>query len=1016
MGFIIETIIVAFLTMFVPGTLLSLALLKNTPLTKFEKLTIGFIFGLIAPATLTWLESYLISYVHAFSFSLGLFEANALVLTLIGLVLCYKYGVLTDIKNFIVEKVSTKKAAPEPAHSGSLVKNTPSWVWWLLFFIMVATFASRIANISSAPNFFEFDPYFDMVSTHYILTYGQQLLLDPSAWPTVAAGTNHRMQPLVPYLEAYWYDLANYLGPHLSSFSTSLMSYASSFYPPIMAALLVFTIFMLIYHEYDHKIALIAAGLVASMPILITTFIAGEQLLEPWGIFSLFFFFAAYMMAIRNMKSTRLAIFAGIAFASTFLGAHYYTVDTGVLVIYILAEGIIDVFRGNLTKDFYKMNAIVIAVIAVFLALYHPYGATLTGRIPSILGIPITVSGPLLALVLVAIFQYVPKILYERHILFKEVNWKAYAEWLVVLAILASAAIFLTPLGKPVQGYIALSQKFTSPSSALFMTVAEYTPTGALFNFGSGGFGLIGASIAGIPLLVWFISAASFILILISIFYRRSQTGVLYLAIAIPLMVAGFVEVKYLPHFGTAFIMLFAIMIGEIAYMSSHRFQLGLFKKGEARKVLYIPGIYSENGIYLILLLVVGVFFISTILAFIILLYLVFMKKEITNRQYLWGLFALFILIEAGAVVVHGTFIFGESSNLIASFGAATGTCNSLAAAGNSLAYEMSCNTVQSYWLAATAWMRANVGPYAPRILAWWDYGDWINWFGNSNAVLRGDNSVPKADYVTAANFVLGPQYNYTSNTLASVMNSNQTKYVLFDKGLVSKWQALDFLACVNINATSEAYAKAAARSGGVSAPYVLGTSPCELSHDPQFALLPLSAFASSAGSQNLANYCSLPGVNASEGFIKAFLLTGQSLSNETACVGTIANSNGALPMYYTNGTKMNAYIQSSQYLGSVGVGNTTFIQFLVIYTPNAANGTITDAPSQFYTSNYYNGFYLGNLPGFHLVYPSNSTSLGVNYVNSSAPIRIYALNNFTGGLPTVPAKPPYVHNNYTMP
>jgi len=53
--------------------------------------------------------------------------------------------------------------------------------------------------------------------------------------------------------------------------------------------------------------------------------------------------------------------------------------------------------------------------------------------------------------------------------------------------------------------------------------------------------------------------------------------------------------------------------------------------------------------------------------------------------------------------------------------------------------------------------MRANVGPFGPRILSWWDYGDWINWFGNSNAVLRGDNAVATLDYAAAAQYVLGP-------------------------------------------------------------------------------------------------------------------------------------------------------------------------------------------------------------------------------------------------------------------
>ena len=66
----------------------------------------------------------------------------------------------------------------------------------------------------------------------------------------------------------------------------------------------------------------------------------------------LFFFFAAYVFAIKDMKSTRLAILAGIAFATTFLGAHYHTVDAGVFAAYIILQGIISVLRGNSTRYF----------------------------------------------------------------------------------------------------------------------------------------------------------------------------------------------------------------------------------------------------------------------------------------------------------------------------------------------------------------------------------------------------------------------------------------------------------------------------------------------------------------------------------------------------------------------------------------------------------------------------------------------------------------------------------------
>ena len=236
----------------------------------------------------------------------------------------------------------------------------PHWiVWAVLLVLILLTFYTRIINISIAPKFFEFDPYFDMIDTHYVLAYGHQLLLDPSAWPVVAAGTNHRIEPIVPYLEAYWYSLANQIKFHYSTFNTSLMSYVGSIYPPITAALLIFVVFVLLYHEYDYKIGLIGAGLAATMPTLISTFIAGEQLVEPWGIMTLFFFVMAYMLAVRNMKSKRLAILAGIAFVINIpRGALLHSNDRGTRAL-PGAAGIHRNSPGPRPQDFYKMNAIV---------------------------------------------------------------------------------------------------------------------------------------------------------------------------------------------------------------------------------------------------------------------------------------------------------------------------------------------------------------------------------------------------------------------------------------------------------------------------------------------------------------------------------------------------------------------------------------------------------------------------------------------------------------------------------
>ncbi|MGC8537451.1 MAG: hypothetical protein ACP5MZ_00500 [Candidatus Micrarchaeia archaeon] len=1112
-----ETGFIAFFTMFIPGVLLAYALLRKTGLHTFEKLVIGFIFGLIAPATLTWIDAYLMPYIHLFEFSLPLFEVNALIITIVAALICWKEGVFNDFSQYISTKAKRaveerqirvvehaesmelselranlrgfekaqsiikqhedeesalkqkqeaelshasglgeeEKAKISELHNKALAdlvgkhvseekgmlnalkaeqaeivlkskssetsthRSVPSWVWWVLLLFMVITFATRMLSVPITPTFFEFDPYFDMLATEHLLTFGYQPLLSHSAWPVISNGTVMRIQPLIPYLEAYWYSLANYLGPHFTTFNTTLMSYVGGVYPPITAALLVFVIFMLLYNEYDPYIGLIGASFVMAMPILFTTFVSGEQLLEPWGIFTLFFFFAAYMLAVKNMKSTRLAIFAGIAFASTFLGAHYYTVDAGVLTLYIVLQGVISYLRGDLGKDFYKMNAIVIIVIAIFLAFYSPYHATLSGRIPSVLGIPITVSGPLAALILIAVIDYLPRILKQYHVLFNKIDMKVKVLWLIIIAVIVLALLAATPLGKPVKGYLSLSTKFTTPSTPLFMTVQEFEPTGLAYNFGAAGLGIIASSMFGVPLFVWLLSALAIILICISIYYRKSNTGIFYLMIALPLMVAAFSEVKYIPHFGVAYIMLFGIVIGEVAVLAGNDFKLK-HETDESISAL-IKRAYTEHKDLMYFVFSIALFFFSPIIAIIYILFILFAHRT-ENRNYMWALLVFFLIVEiAGAALGHP--IYGESYSLIQAVGSTTlyysspsTACSSLSSSGNSIGLDLYCNVVPSYWLSALSWMKSNIGPSGPRVMSWWDYGDWINWFGQTPTVTRGDNADPNEDFAVAANYVLGPKDNYTPAVMDNFMNTNQTRYIVFDQGLIAKWGALDFLACIDINETSRAFAIAEGKLQNPPVPYALGNSPCELAHDPQYVLVPLPTLIPTIEKPTINEYCSIS--NSSTQYAYSYLVDNNSLTNQSVCVDLNPTSAGAFKVYYQNGTQMNAYIQAitQSPLGETELtkGGPLYLEYLMVYTPNGPNDTITNAPSEFYLSNFYKGFFFGKLPGFTQVYPANAT--GINFVNNTYPIRILALNNFTGQLPPKTSKPSYVENNYTFP
>ena len=616
-------------------------------------------------------------------------------------------------------------------------------------------------------------------------------------------------------------------------------------------------------------------------------------------------------------------------------------------MLYILIQGIIDVLRKESLADFYKMNAIVIITIIILSQRCTRHPATLQSSLSSVLGIPIIIAAPALALVLIAVLDQVPKQLAKRRLLIKEVNFKSNLLVMVIIGALLIAVILFTKVGGPVKSYINLSKRFTTASKPLFMTVQEYIPTGPIYSFGAQGFGPIGVGLFGIPYLVWIVCAVSVGFIFMSIAFRRSKTGILYIAVALPLMAAGFSEVKYLPHFGTTYILLFGITLGEIYFLASSNYykssdnskrpmiimlclalglvvllaSFSLLSFGtvstivlvviavvllvlmlyftQQEKARYdITSVYSNHplaaqGVLLIgLFFIFGVYFAVAAFAFIaIYRYGIKHTKDNYNRILLVICAALVIFsFSSPAMFIASP---GESGSILSAMAAQyrwatnspTNACAIMSNNGNAMGYNLYCNTIPNYWLASMSWIRANVGPNAPRVLAWWDYGDWINWFGNTNAVLRGDNSVAKEDYAVAAQYVLGPKPITTANgtvsvstpqSLAGYMNGNQTSYVLFDEDLISKWGALDFLGCVNVNATSMAYAIAQGQSQSSPVPYVLGTSQCEIAHDPEYILVPLSALSPSASNYSqptINDYCSIS--TNTNSYIKGYMIIG---------------------------------------------------------------------------------------------------------------------------------------------
>ena len=68
------------------------------------------------------------------------------------------------------------------------------------------------------------------------------------------------------------------------------------------------------------------------------------------------------------------------------------------------------------------MNAIVLAIVILFYALYAPYQATLESNLTKALGILIIIAAPLFALILVAMLDFIPKAVAKQKVI-KEANF-----------------------------------------------------------------------------------------------------------------------------------------------------------------------------------------------------------------------------------------------------------------------------------------------------------------------------------------------------------------------------------------------------------------------------------------------------------------------------------------------------------------------------------------------------------------------------------------------------------------
>ncbi|MFZ5501461.1 MAG: hypothetical protein ACOY58_06085, partial [Candidatus Micrarchaeota archaeon] len=445
------------LSTFIPGVLLSLSFFKkNDDLTLLEKAITGFAFGFFLLPMIPFLLYFLAGV--EFSPTIAYLSVAAL------------YAV--SIAAFMLTKAYEGISLPK-----GFQQTKENLIPILLLALLIASYMVRVGSYS--PIFQELDPYFYTTPADQLLTIGHNPFDDQTAWyPEVSV--SHRITPALAYLEATWYVLYSGGG----EFSNMLLSLIAGMYPPIAAMLAVFFIYLLIsLVTRRREWGLLAAGIFAFAPLSIFKLAAGEQEVQPYAFFSIFFFYAMYVLMSRKKDIVRFdsgkispgkdiiyPVLTAIAFASVAMGSASQVLVVMSLVIFLGLQSALYFLRDEETSGLLHLlvsNSIIFMIgplmaSSIILGLFTSNQLYLPNTI-------IYASGIAVAAVLYLIKTRVP----ER---------SASLSIMAGLVIIGLAAVFLTPFGGYVLGPAKSSFSIAEFNAPLDRTIAEQAVAGSSFG------------------------------------------------------------------------------------------------------------------------------------------------------------------------------------------------------------------------------------------------------------------------------------------------------------------------------------------------------------------------------------------------------------------------------------------------------------------------------------------------------------------------------------------------------
>ena len=782
----------------IPGALISLAIFKNDKhlnLMFIEKILIGFGVGIILLPLLP------------FTLYLFLGIKYTYFLALLSMVLLYVIGIALMVKAYKDDKENFPKfsfSIPTIPTFQDIQKSqnlNPFVLSTLLVLLLIVTYNLRMSTYS--PVYQELDPYYYMYIPQQILTLGHNPFDDKTAWYP-EEHVSHREVPALSYLVAQWYSY--YTGG--GAYDNLLFYLSSCIFPPLMAVLMVFSVYLIITTVARREIALMAAGLIAFVPLLIFKMNAGGQQGLPYTFFALPFFYALYALALKS-KDLRYGALAALALLGAALGSNAYSLIITTIMFFAIPHAILlfiwsnDVEKStakneskNDLKYFFSLNALIFVVGSLLgktLMMDFFHFGNFQFLYTELHLVPV-----LFTAVLYLILEYVPEKNRRYHILGG-------------LLILALVAMLFTPLGSKVKEFGQSFFSLAGFNSPLSRTIAEQGLVGG--SLGSE-IGFIASPYSDFtntiflplrlilgnnqgplePILNGVTSFLSFIFNFFSIFvnlilamlinFANSLLGVgvefspkensfllfwimafwvsvvwafirtikekkdnylplLFFAMVMPPLLVGIIKSKLLTYAAA----MLPIAIG---------FSLGFFEPVVMNLMKAANNENTRNDVlrkftYLAIFLVLSQFIYHGIGPSLV--WASTQTRFQDNPTALVGKFMQFCKESSDPTVCQASIDPIGYANKGITYQYNTRLCllsllsnqSSINLLGRNTGQvpiweefgsQQRCGRISDYWIDSMEWVRKNT-PENAYVISWWDYGHWINYFGQRNSVLR---------------------------------------------------------------------------------------------------------------------------------------------------------------------------------------------------------------------------------------------------------------------------------------